>query len=63
MPSDQQTYRFGEFTLDAGEHQLLQGEHEVRLRPKALDTLLYSWAAFWSRRQGDCWMVCGAEPA
>jgi TolB-like protein/tetratricopeptide (TPR) repeat protein len=41
MRTDHQVYRFGEFELDAGEHRLLRQSAEVRLRPKAFDTLLY----------------------
>ena len=40
MPRDLRVYQFGEFELDAGEHQLLRRGAEVRLRPKAFDTLL-----------------------
>lgn len=41
MVSHPQTYRFGEYTLDAGEHRLLRKSADVELRPKAFDTLLY----------------------
>lgn len=34
-------FRFGEFTLDAGQRSLLDGERAVALAPKAFDTLLY----------------------
>lgn len=36
-----ETYRFGEFTLDAGDHRFLRSGTEVDLRPKAFETLLY----------------------
>jgi DNA-binding winged helix-turn-helix (wHTH) protein len=32
-------FRFGEFVLDAGSRQLLRGDGEVHLEPKALDLL------------------------
>jgi serine/threonine-protein kinase len=41
MSNDQQAYRFGAFILDAGQRQLLLGTDEIRLRPKAFETLLY----------------------
>ena len=41
MATEPQTYRFGEFTLDSGEHRLLRNSAEVVLRPKAFNTLLY----------------------
>ena len=41
MVSQPQTYRFGEYTLEAGEHRLLRKSADVELRPKAFDTLLY----------------------
>jgi TolB-like protein/Tfp pilus assembly protein PilF len=34
------TYRFGEYTLEVGEHRLLRNSEAVDLRPKAFDTLL-----------------------
>ncbi len=34
------TYRFGEYTLEVGEHRLLRIDEVVVLRPKAFDTLL-----------------------
>ncbi len=36
-----QTYRFGDFTLETGEHTLRREGREVFLRPKAFETLLY----------------------
>lgn len=36
-----ETYRFGEYTLDAREHHLLRDGIQVELRPKAFETLLY----------------------
>jgi serine/threonine-protein kinase len=41
MPDDTRSYRFGDFTLDAGERQLLRGGRPVVLRPKAFLTLLF----------------------
>ena len=41
MANQPHRFRFGEYTLDAGEHRLLKGSAEVVLRPKAFDTLLY----------------------
>ena len=35
------TYRFGEYTLEPGEHRLLRENDEVALRPKAFNTLLF----------------------
>ena len=35
------TYRFGEYTLEPGEHRLLRVNDEVALRPKAFNTLLF----------------------
>jgi len=40
MAGTPETYRFGEFTLDAGDHRLLRSGTEVDLRPKAFETLL-----------------------
>jgi TolB-like protein/Flp pilus assembly protein TadD len=40
MSTDLQIYRFGEFGLNAAERQVLRGAVEVRLRPKAFETLL-----------------------
>ena len=37
---DTRTYRFGEFTLEAGDRQLLRKGQPVVLRPKAFETLL-----------------------
>ncbi|MBZ5538505.1 MAG: tetratricopeptide repeat protein [Acidobacteriia bacterium] len=37
----EQSYRFGEFTLDASEHNLRRKGREVFLRPKAFETLWY----------------------
>jgi len=34
-----EAFRFGDFTLDVGERQLLRGDHVVRLSPKAFDVL------------------------
>jgi DNA-binding winged helix-turn-helix (wHTH) protein len=34
MPNQPQTYRFGEYTLEASEHRLLRNSAEVALRPK-----------------------------
>jgi DNA-binding winged helix-turn-helix (wHTH) protein/tetratricopeptide (TPR) repeat protein len=34
-------YRFADFTLDANERRLLQGEHEAYLPPKTFEMLLY----------------------
>lgn len=41
MPGDTRTYRFGDFTLEAGERQLLRGGRPVILRPKAFQTLRF----------------------
>jgi TolB-like protein/Flp pilus assembly protein TadD len=41
MANQPRTYRFGEYTLDAGEHRLFRNAAEVALRPKAFDTLVY----------------------
>lgn len=41
MAGPPQAYRFGPYTLDAGNHRLLRDSHEVALRPKAYDTLLH----------------------
>ena len=41
MAGRPETYRFGEYTLEAGEHRLLRNSAEVTLRPKVFDTLLY----------------------
>lgn len=35
------TYKFSDFTLDASEHRLLQGNREIYLPPRTFDTLLY----------------------
>ena len=34
-------YRFGPFTLDAGEHRLTRDGREVLLQPKTFQALLY----------------------
>jgi TolB-like protein/Flp pilus assembly protein TadD len=39
MPGAARVYRFGEFTLDVAERQLLREGREVSLRPKAFDTV------------------------
>jgi serine/threonine-protein kinase len=39
MAGAARAYRFGEFTLDVAERQLLRNGHEVVLRPKAFDTV------------------------
>lgn len=41
MPDDTRRYRFGDFTLEAEERQLLLGGRTVVLRPKAFQTLLF----------------------
>jgi TolB-like protein/Flp pilus assembly protein TadD len=41
MPGDTRAYRFGEFTLEAGERQLLRSGQPVILRPKAFQTLRF----------------------
>ena len=41
MPNQPTTYRFGEYTLEPGEHRLLRANDAVALRPKAFDTLLF----------------------
>lgn len=41
MAGRPETYRFGEYTLEAGEHRLLRSSAEVTLRPKVFDTLAY----------------------
>ncbi len=41
MPDDTRSYRFGDFTLEAGERQLLRRGRTVVLRPKAFQTLLF----------------------
>jgi TolB-like protein/Tfp pilus assembly protein PilF len=41
MANQPRTYRFGEYTLHAGDHRLLRKSAEVLLRPKAFDTLVY----------------------
>ena len=41
MPDDTRSYRFGDFTLEAGERQLLRCGRTVILRPKAFQTLLF----------------------
>jgi len=41
MKTSAATYRFGKFTLDVGDHCLLSDGHEIYLRPKTFDTLLY----------------------
>jgi len=41
MPHQPMTYRFGEYTLEPGEHRLLRANDEVALRPKAFETLLF----------------------
>jgi serine/threonine-protein kinase len=41
MPGDIRRYRFGDFTLDAGDRLLLRGDEPVPLRPKAFQTLLF----------------------
>jgi len=41
MAGPPQAYRFGPYTLDAGNHRLLRDSDEVALRPKAFDTLLH----------------------
>lgn len=40
MTGRPETYRFGEYTLDAAQHRLVRLTAEVTLRPKAFDTLL-----------------------
>jgi serine/threonine-protein kinase len=40
MTGRPETYRFGEYTLDAARHRLVRLTAEVTLRPKAFDTLL-----------------------
>jgi adenylate cyclase len=40
MTSGSRTFRFGDFSLDSGERQLLKDGVEVVLRPKAFETLL-----------------------
>ncbi|HLG13403.1 MAG TPA: winged helix-turn-helix domain-containing protein [Blastocatellia bacterium] len=40
-PNGGQSYRFGDFTLEASEHRLRRKGEEVPLRPKAFETLLY----------------------
>jgi TolB-like protein/Tfp pilus assembly protein PilF len=40
-PTGGQSYRFGEFTLEASEHRLRRKGEEVPLRPRAFETLLY----------------------
>jgi adenylate cyclase len=40
MTSGSRTFRFGDFSLDSGERQLLRDGVEVILRPKAFETLL-----------------------
>jgi TolB-like protein/DNA-binding winged helix-turn-helix (wHTH) protein/Flp pilus assembly protein TadD len=37
----QRSYRFADFTLEAGEHRLRRGTQEIYLRPKTFETLLY----------------------
>lgn len=41
MPGEPQAYRFGPFALVVDDHQLLQGEAEIPLRPKAFQTLVH----------------------
>ncbi|MFO7691501.1 MAG: winged helix-turn-helix domain-containing protein [Vicinamibacterales bacterium] len=41
MPNEPPAYRFGEYTLEPGEHRLLRASDEVTLRPKAFETLLF----------------------
>ncbi|MBK9088914.1 MAG: transcriptional regulator, partial [Holophagales bacterium] len=41
MAVDHHVYRFGEFTLDVAERQLLRKDREVPLRPKAFDTIAF----------------------
>ena len=38
---EQRIYRFGDFTLEVGEHRLLRSGEEVYLRPKSFETLSY----------------------
>ena len=40
MTSGSRTFRFGDFSLESGERQLLRDGVEVVLRPKAFETLL-----------------------
>ena len=41
MKTSAATYRFGKFTLNAGDHRLCSNGQEIYLRPKTYDTLLY----------------------
>lgn len=41
MAVDHHVYRFGEFTLDVAERQLLRKDREVPLRRKAFDTIVF----------------------
>lgn len=41
LPEIKRIYRFSDFTLDAGEHRLLQGSREIYLPPRTFETLLY----------------------
>ena len=41
MSTTARVYRFGEFTLDVAERQLLRNGQEVPLRPKAFDTVAF----------------------
>jgi DNA-binding winged helix-turn-helix (wHTH) protein len=38
---DLQTFQFGNFVLEAGQHSLKKGTQQIHLRPKAFETLLY----------------------
>jgi DNA-binding winged helix-turn-helix (wHTH) protein len=41
LPEIKRIYRFSDFTLDASEHRLLQGNREIYLPPRTFETLLY----------------------
>ena len=41
LPEIKRIYRFSNFTLDASEHRLLQGNREIYLPPRTFETLLY----------------------
>lgn len=38
---DKQIYRFGDFTLEVGEHRLRRGNEEISLQPKTFEMLVY----------------------
>ena len=41
MPGEARSYQFGDFTLDAGDCQLVRNGQTVNLRPKVFETLLF----------------------